>query len=107
MRGRQVHCGYSWRASPLFSRQATRQSFAVVLLCLAGAFSLRGWRAAMMIDSAPFRGGRWTKSYSDELSQQQQQLWLMDEQRNSHCGWEPGGPILFNVEHSKLHADGE
>lgn len=60
----------------------------------------------MMIDSAPFRGGRWTTSSSDELSQQQQ-LWLMDEQRDGQCGWERGGPILFNVEHSKLHADGE
>lgn len=106
--GRQRRCGCSWRVSPLFSRKATRQSFAVVLLCLAGAFSLRGWRAAMMIDSAPFRGGRWTTSSSDALSQQQQQqLWLNDEPRNDQCGWEPGGPVLFNVEHSKMHADGE
>lgn len=62
----------------------------------------------MMIDSAPFRagGGRWTTSYSDDLHRQQR-LWLMDEQTSDECEWEPGGPIMFNVEHSKMHADGE
>eukprot|EP00903_Cladosiphon_okamuranus_P015541 g14347.t1 len=29
----------------------------------------------------------------------------MDEPRSDQCGWEPGGPILFNVEHSKMHPD--
>lgn len=102
--GGQRRCGCSWRVTPLLSRKATRHSFAVVLLCLAGAFSLRGWRAAMMIDNN--RGGRWTTSSSDALSQQQQ-LWLRDEPRGDQCGWEPGGPLLFDVEHSKMHADGE
>lgn len=62
----------------------------------------------MMIDSAPFRGGggRWTTSSSDELNRQQR-LWLKDEQESDQCAWEPGMPVLFNVEHSKMHADGE
>lgn len=105
--GRPRKFGCYLRVSRLFSRKAARKSFALVLLCLAGVFSLRGWRAAMMIESAPFRGGRWTTTSSAELMDEQEQLWLMDEQRNSQCGWEPGGPLLFNVEHSKLHADGE
>lgn len=97
-------CFSSRRMCSLFTRKRARQSGAFVLLFLAAAFSLRGWRAAMMIDSTR----AWSTSSADEFYQQQQQLWRMDEERgSSQCEWKPNGPIMFNLQHSKLHADGE
>ncbi len=81
---------------PLFSRKNTRHFSALVLLFLAGTFSLRGWRASMMIDSTPLGVGRWSTSSAG----------LAKDQR-SQCEWEPGGPVMFDVRHSKTHADGE
>lgn len=89
----------SWRRLPFLRRISTRPSYAAVLLCLAGAFSLRGWRAAMMIESAPFGVVRWSTS-SDQLR-------LDDDEGSNQCDWEPSGSLMFNVQHSKQHADGE
>lgn len=101
-RGCGCWCFSSRRMFSLCTRQRTRQSGAFVLLFLAAAFSLRGWRAAMMINSR-----RWSTTSADEFYQQQQ-LWRKDEERGSgQCEWKPNGPIMFNLQHSKLHADGE
>lgn len=82
---------------PLLSRKSTRHFSTLVLLFLAGTFSLRGWRAAMMIDSTPFGVGRWSTS---------SRTGFVIDQR-SQCEWESSGPIMFDVRHSKTHADGE
>lgn len=93
----------SWRSGrwpPFLERRRTRNSGAVFLLLLAGAFSLRGWRAAMMIDMGPSGVQPWTASPETDDPQ------LDDEERNQ-CNWEPNGPLMFNLHHSKQHADGE
>ncbi|CAN0058330.1 unnamed protein product [Pylaiella littoralis] len=100
-------CFFYRRLASLFTRKRTRQqSGALVLLFLAAAFSLRGWRAAMMIESRPFGVGRWSTSSADEFYKQQQ-LWRKDEERggSGQCEWKPNGPVLFNLQHSQLHAD--
>ncbi|CAN0364742.1 unnamed protein product, partial [Ectocarpus fasciculatus] len=91
----------SWRSGrwpPFLERRRTRNSGAVFLLLLAGAFSLRGWRAAMMIDMGPLGVQPWTASPETDDPQ------LDDEERNQ-CSWEPNGPLMFNLHHSKQHAD--
>lgn len=94
-------CSYcSRRWLPFISRMSSRPSCAAVLLLLAGAFSLRGWRAAMMIESAPFGAVRWSTS-SDH------QLRVYDDEGSNQCDWEPSGSLMFNVQHSRQHADGE
>ena len=82
---------------PLFSRKRTRHFSALVLLVLAGTFSLRGWRAAMMIDSTALGAGRWSTSSPFGAAKDQR----------SQCEWESGGPIMFDLRRSKMHADGE
>lgn len=54
----------------------------------------------MMIDMGPFGVQPWTASPETDDPQ------LDDEDRNQ-CDWEPNGPLMFNLHHSKQHADGE
>lgn len=86
------------RWPPVSTRQRRRRVSAFVLLFLAGTFSLRGWRAATMIDpSSQFRNGEWSTDVP----------LVGDAGADDHCEWKYNGPLLYTLQHSNLHADGK
>lgn len=78
-------------------RYRRRKALVAVLLFLAGTFSLRGWRVAMMIDTVSSNpGGRW---WTPGLSAVAGEA--------SRCEWKDHGPVLYGLSHPKAHVDGE
>lgn len=86
-----------WFHMPVRCRR--RQAFAAVLLFLAGTFSLRGWRAAMMISSnlsqAEDVGRWWATGLSDRGG------------KASQCEWQHNGPILYSLLRPDPDQDGK
>lgn len=53
-----------------------------------------------MINLTPFVGARW--STSPKVNQPSE-----EEDSSNECEWENNGALLYSLQHSKLHADGE
>lgn len=88
------------------ARQRKRQALAAVLLLLAGGFSLRGWRAATMIqpiissnnnDNTNNVGQSWTPGLTA----------LTEDAHAGQCQWKDNGSVLYHVRHPRSNKDGE
>lgn len=73
-----------------------RQTCILALFCLAVLFSLRAWRVATILPGQLGEGDPWSPNDA-----------LKPGKDSDQCQWRPNGPLLYNLEHSNLHADGE
>ena len=76
------------------STYRARQTCILALFCLAVLFSLRAWRVATILPGQG-EGDPWSPNDPGNLED------------SGQCQWRPNGPLLYNLEHSKLHSDGE
>lgn len=75
-----------------------RQACILALFFLAVLFSLRAWRVATILPGQDRGGDPWSPSGAAKPG---------NVGDGSQCEWRSNGPLLYNLEHSNLHADGE